>query len=81
MIKFLRNLFRVGPDKLQAKSEKALDLFSQAIVSLKQVNEESGRERARLSQEILILNENVASLSSISINNEKVIKNIEKILN
>lgn len=55
-------------------------MFSKAIDSLQEVNEDILRKKNLLATDLLSIEIQINDLTSISNNNTKVIKNIEKIL-
>jgi hypothetical protein len=65
---------------LSQRSSEALGLFSKAIDSLQEVNEDILRKKNLLATDLLSIEIQINDLTSISNNNTKVIKNIEKIL-
>ena len=72
----LKNLIK---GSLQVQSEKALGLFSKAIASLKEVNEQALIEQVDLKAKVSYIQTEIKHLESTSSNNTRIINNIEKI--
>jgi hypothetical protein len=65
---------------LGQRSSEALELFSKAISSLKEVNEEISLKKSSLRSDVLVIEKEIDELSLINNNNSKVISNIENML-
>jgi len=67
-------------DKLKQRSEAALSMFRKTIVELEDINEEIGTEVEFKETQITSLQKAVHSLNEQAGDNDKIIKNIKKIL-
>jgi N-acetylglucosamine kinase-like BadF-type ATPase len=81
MKRIFKFLFGTNPNSLYIKSTKALSAFNETLETLKNINESATREVSKKATEIAEIEADIALLASIKTNNQKIIANIEKILN
>jgi predicted YcjX-like family ATPase len=81
MKRIFKFLFGTNPNRLHVKSIKALSAFNETLETLKNINESATREVSKKATEIAGIESDIALLASIKTNNQKIIANIEKILN
>lgn len=81
MKKLLSILNFYSPTRLKNMSFNALDTFYSTLERLKSINELSVLEQKRLTKEADLLRDNITELEVIKNMNDKIIVNIEKILN
>jgi len=80
MKKLIRFLFGNTPNSLYIKSTKALSAFNETLDTLRSINDKANEETSKKAIEIAKIEEDIALLASIKVNNDKIIANIEKIL-
>ena len=77
-------IFKTKPENLSVSlkkaSENALNCFHQVMNDLKAINESSSIKQEELTIEVQKINLEISELEQITIDNNKVIINIEKIL-
>ena len=78
--KKMNNLFGSKSEAILKRSAAHKSQFSKLRDQLLKINEEAMIEASKLSEKILLLKEEARLLSEESITNEKVIKNVDKIL-
>lgn len=65
---------------LKQQSVSALDTFQKVLQDLRSINEASSKRQAELDSEASRIASEIKELESINIDNDKVIRNIEKII-
>ena len=70
----------VSASSLKQQSVSALDSFQRVLQDLRSINEASSKRQAELDLEALRITSEIKELESINIGNDKVIRNIEKII-
>jgi len=81
MKRIFRLLFGFNPKALREESIKALSAFNETLEKLKSLSDRANEEVSKKSLEISEIEDDIAMLQSIKVNNDKIIANIEKILN
>lgn len=81
MKRIFRFLFSNTPNSLYLKSTKALSAFNETLETLKRINDQANEETSKKAIEIAKIEADIAMLASVKVNNQKIISNIEKILN
>lgn len=81
MKRILNFLFGTTPDSLYLESKKALSAFNETLETLKNINDKANEETSKKAIEIAKIESDIATLASMKVNNDKIIANIEKILN
>lgn len=81
MKRIINFLFGTTPNSLYLKSTKALSAFNETLETLKSINDKANEETSKKAIEIAKIELDIATLASIKVNNDKIIANIEKILN
>lgn len=81
MKRIFRLLFSVTPNSLYLRSTKALSAFNETLETLKRINDQANEETSKKATEIAKIEADIAMLASVKVNNQKIISNIEKILN
>lgn len=81
MKKIINFLFGITPNSLYLKSTKALSAFNETLETLKRINDQANKESYKKVEEIAKIEADIAMLASVKVNNQKIISNIEKILN
>lgn len=70
----------VSASSLKQQSVNALDTFQKVLQDLRGINEASSKRQTELDSEASRIALEIKELESINTDNEKVIKNIEKLL-
>lgn len=81
MKRIISFLFGTTPNSLYLKSTKALSAFNETLETLKRINDQANEETSKKAVEIAKIESDIAMLASVKVNNQKIISNIEKILN
>lgn len=81
MKRIINFLFGITPNSLYLKSTKALSAFNETLETLKRINDQANEETSKKAIEIVKIEADIAMLASVKVNNQKIISNIEKILN
>lgn len=70
----------VSASKLKQQSLNALDTFQKVLQDLKSINEASSKKQAELDSEVARIILEIKELENINTSNDRVIRNIEKII-
>lgn len=81
MKRIINFLFGTTPNSLYLKSTNVLSAFNETLETLKNINDKANKETSKNDIKIAKIESDIAMLASIKVKNEKIIANIEKILN